>query len=167
MLYSKIIVSLIVSFSVALANPLNGDRLLRRQGSISQDGLCGPDAPGVTCIGSLFGDCCSEFGFCGSTADYCGVGCQPLYGSCASPDMSFSSTLDASQSPSSSIPNPSPGPSSSLVLSPDPSPSSSSSTSIANLSNPTPSSTTSSIQPLFSNPVDPNGSCGGPQNYTW
>ncbi|KAK3391301.1 carbohydrate-binding module family 18 protein [Podospora didyma] len=46
---------------------------------ISTDGTCGA---GVTCAGSSFGACCSEHGFCGSTTDYCGAGCQAGLGSC-------------------------------------------------------------------------------------
>ncbi|KAI0528113.1 carbohydrate esterase family 4 protein [Xylaria bambusicola] len=45
---------------------------------VSIDGSCGN---GVTCDGSGFGTCCSQYGFCGSTDDYCGTGCQPAFGS--------------------------------------------------------------------------------------
>ncbi|KAI0879716.1 carbohydrate esterase family 4 protein [Hypoxylon argillaceum] len=45
---------------------------------VSTDGSCGS---GVTCDGSGFGTCCSQFGFCGSTTDYCSAGCQPAFGS--------------------------------------------------------------------------------------
>ncbi|KAM7211771.1 carbohydrate-binding module family 18 protein [Rhypophila decipiens] len=58
---------------------------------VSTDGTCGP---GVTCKGSRFGGCCSEHGFCGSTADYCGDGCQPSLGTCGSdPGTPSSSTI--------------------------------------------------------------------------
>ncbi|CAJ0753334.1 18639_t:CDS:1, partial [Entrophospora sp. SA101] len=30
----------------------------------------------------LNGFCCSEFGFCGSTAEHCGKGCQSAFGRC-------------------------------------------------------------------------------------
>ncbi|KAF5867467.1 putative glycoside hydrolase family 61 protein [Botrytis fragariae] len=50
--------------------------------SISINGLCGADNTNYTCEGSVFGDCCSECGNCGSTSDFCGVGCQSLFGSC-------------------------------------------------------------------------------------
>ncbi|KAK3307210.1 carbohydrate-binding module family 18 protein [Chaetomium strumarium] len=49
--------------------------------SVSTDGTCGD---GVTCAGSRFGNCCSAHGFCGSTDDYCGDGCQPGFGTCGS-----------------------------------------------------------------------------------
>ncbi|KAI5801918.1 hypothetical protein FPQ18DRAFT_300071 [Pyronema domesticum] len=43
--------------------------------SISPNGLCGGQVQDeVTCMGSLFGDCCSKDGYCGKTTDYCGQG---------------------------------------------------------------------------------------------
>ncbi|KAL2873550.1 hypothetical protein SGCOL_011262 [Colletotrichum sp. CLE4] len=39
--------------------------------SKSTDGTC---PVGVTCTGSGFGDCCSPYGFCGSTSEYCNTG---------------------------------------------------------------------------------------------
>jgi hypothetical protein len=48
---------------------------------VSPDGNCGQ---GVTCAGSRYGDCCSAHGFCGSTSDYCGDGCQAAFGNCGS-----------------------------------------------------------------------------------
>ncbi|GIJ86398.1 hypothetical protein Asppvi_005286 [Aspergillus pseudoviridinutans] len=36
--------------------------------TVSTDGTC---PPGVTCVGSTFGDCCSPFGYCGTGSDYC------------------------------------------------------------------------------------------------
>lgn len=41
---------------------------------VSTDGTCGP---GVTCVGSTFGDCCSPHGYCGSGVEYCGGGGDP------------------------------------------------------------------------------------------
>ncbi|KAK7751312.1 hypothetical protein SLS62_006718 [Diatrype stigma] len=46
----------------------------------SVDGDCGGD-DGITCEGSEFGNCCSQYGWCGSTTAYCGEGCQPDFGS--------------------------------------------------------------------------------------
>ena len=34
---------------------------------------CGSQAGGATCANNL---CCSQYGYCGSTSDYCGTGCQ-------------------------------------------------------------------------------------------
>lgn len=47
-------------------------------GGVSPDGSCGGTA-GFTCIP---GSCCSQFGFCGTTADHCGTGCQSVFGEC-------------------------------------------------------------------------------------
>lgn len=48
---------------------------------VSPDGTCsGKD--GYTCLGSLFGDCCSSSMFCGSSKDYCAAGCQAKFGKC-------------------------------------------------------------------------------------
>ncbi|KAK2022598.1 chitin binding protein, partial [Colletotrichum zoysiae] len=49
---------------------------------VSFDATCGA-AAGKTCQGSTFGNCCSVNGWCGSTSDYCGTGCQSKYGACA------------------------------------------------------------------------------------
>ncbi|KQK09291.1 basic endochitinase A [Brachypodium distachyon] len=40
---------------------------------------CGSQAGGATCPNCL---CCSRFGFCGSTSDYCGSGCQSQCSGC-------------------------------------------------------------------------------------
>ncbi|TVY26403.1 Chitin deacetylase [Lachnellula hyalina] len=46
---------------------------------IEDNFLCGPQNQGELCSDSL---CCSQNGYCGSTDDYCGGGCQPAYGQC-------------------------------------------------------------------------------------
>ncbi|KAF2852768.1 carbohydrate-binding module family 18 protein [Plenodomus tracheiphilus IPT5] len=48
---------------------------------ISQNGKCGSDN-NLSCQGSDFGDCCSQWGFCGRGTRYCGGGCDPAFGSC-------------------------------------------------------------------------------------
>ncbi|KAI0533483.1 carbohydrate esterase family 4 protein [Xylaria digitata] len=50
---------------------------------VSTDGNCGS---GITCQGSTFGNCCSVNGYCGSSIDYCGVGCNVQFGSCSPGD---------------------------------------------------------------------------------
>ncbi|EDU51408.1 CDA1 xylanase chitin deacetylase [Pyrenophora tritici-repentis] len=50
---------------------------------VSTDATCGGKT-GFTCLGSTFGNCCSVNGWCGSTADYCGTGCQSGFGNCGS-----------------------------------------------------------------------------------
>ncbi|KAF2133236.1 carbohydrate esterase family 4 protein [Dothidotthia symphoricarpi CBS 119687] len=49
--------------------------------AISTDGLCGGTS-GKTCKGSTFGNCCSQYGYCGSTTDHCSTGCQSTFGTC-------------------------------------------------------------------------------------
>jgi hypothetical protein len=47
----------------------------------------GGSSPDGTCAGangySCGGDCCSQYGWCGTTADYCGAGCQGSFGTCS------------------------------------------------------------------------------------
>jgi hypothetical protein len=52
--------------------------------NVSRNGRCGADQSGTTCQGSTFGRCCSEYGWCGNSDDYCrpSWGCQPGYGTC-------------------------------------------------------------------------------------
>ncbi|KAK4149791.1 hypothetical protein C8A00DRAFT_37608 [Chaetomidium leptoderma] len=47
----------------------------------STDGKCGN---GQNCLGSTFGRCCSQFGYCGDSDQFCPyiVGCQPQFGYC-------------------------------------------------------------------------------------
>ncbi|KAG7405848.1 Lectin-C [Fusarium oxysporum f. sp. rapae] len=51
---------------------------------ISTDGRCGPKYGGTTCIEEPGATCCSQSSWCGATADHCGTGCQPDYGTCGS-----------------------------------------------------------------------------------
>jgi len=71
---------------------------------VSGDGSCGP-ASGQTCQGSTYGNCCSQYGFCGSTADYC-TNCQPGFGTCGSASVSSKvavvSTRSSSAAPAAS-----------------------------------------------------------------
>ncbi|OAL47099.1 glycoside hydrolase/deacetylase [Pyrenochaeta sp. DS3sAY3a] len=50
-------------------------------GSVSTDGTCGVQG-GKTCSGSTFGNCCSQYGWCGSSTDHCGTGCNSSAGTC-------------------------------------------------------------------------------------
>jgi len=45
--------------------------------SISYNGLCGPD--NGKCPN---GQCCSQYGYCGTSSKHCGVGCQTAFGKC-------------------------------------------------------------------------------------
>jgi hypothetical protein len=63
---------------------------------ISNDGTCGN---GLTCAGSVYGQCCSQHGFCGNGDAYCGAGCQAELGSCGNlaPTTSSSSIAPGPQ----------------------------------------------------------------------
>lgn len=50
--------------------------------AISTNQVCGGTS-GQTCQGSKFGNCCSYYGFCGSSTTYCGAGCNPAFGFCS------------------------------------------------------------------------------------
>ncbi|KAI7320186.1 putative ferulic acid esterase, partial [Hortaea werneckii] len=72
-------------------------------GAVSDDGTCGPENEDKTCQGSGFGDCCSEYGFCGSTDFYCDTGCLVGYGKCDNaPVQSNSASTSPSQGGSTS-----------------------------------------------------------------
>ncbi|KAI0525609.1 glycosyl hydrolase family 61-domain-containing protein [Xylaria bambusicola] len=49
--------------------------------AVSPDGTCGVTG-GFTCLTSVYGDCCSSKGWCGSTLLYCSNGCQAQFGAC-------------------------------------------------------------------------------------
>ncbi|CEL08179.1 WSC domain-containing protein [Aspergillus pseudodeflectus] len=53
--------------------------------SISLNALCGAYNGSATCTNSGFGNCCSQFGYCGSSTTHCGDGCQTNYGTCGIP----------------------------------------------------------------------------------
>ena len=91
-----------------------------------------------------------------STTNFCGVGCQPLFGTgCLSPSQSQSPSLSYSLTPSmSSVLSSSMPPSRSGTLLP-------SSSQTASLSKSTTPSLTSSSTPSLTNlPVSTNGTCG-------
>ncbi|KAI6376071.1 hypothetical protein MCOR25_002886 [Pyricularia grisea] len=66
---------------------------------ISTDASCGN---GITCQGSSFGNCCSLHGWCGSTADYCGDGCQSAFGTCSNAGNTATTSSSSSSSSASS-----------------------------------------------------------------
>ncbi|KAF4830322.1 Lectin-C [Colletotrichum tropicale] len=50
---------------------------------ISPDGTCG-GINAYTCTGGSFGNCCSQWGYCGNSDDHCLNGCQSKFGDCSS-----------------------------------------------------------------------------------
>ncbi|PNH67393.1 hypothetical protein VD0001_g7828 [Verticillium dahliae] len=61
---------------------------------ISPDQTCGGGAAGFTCQGSKYGNCCSFYGFCGSSPAYCGTGCNTGYGTCTQLPAGLSDTTN-------------------------------------------------------------------------
>ncbi|KAI1623842.1 hypothetical protein EDD37DRAFT_592170 [Exophiala viscosa] len=108
-----------------LAHPGNDLFLPLRSRAVSPDNTCG-GSNGYTCPSSM--PCCSKYGWCGSTADYCGTecqatslpccsrygfcgstseycaspGCQPSYGTCSVAGSASSSTAISTTSPDNS-----------------------------------------------------------------
>jgi hypothetical protein len=80
----------------------------------SDNGLCGQANGGKTCTGSVFGNCCSQWGFCGDTADFCGSGCNSGYGTCSG---------GSTQPTTTRAPTPTPTPSKTATPTPTGSPS--------------------------------------------
>lgn len=65
----------------AMAHPLFDSQLVKRDSPDDTCGLVvGGAGNGYTCGASNTGTCCSQYGYCGATADYCGTGCQAAYG---------------------------------------------------------------------------------------
>jgi hypothetical protein len=68
------------------ATPMPGPTSTNGGLAKSPDGTCG-SGTGYTCEGSRFGECCSEYGYCGSGKDYCVTHCDAAFGLCKiSPD---------------------------------------------------------------------------------
>ncbi|KAJ4860617.1 polysaccharide deacetylase domain-containing protein [Trichoderma breve] len=53
--------------------------------NVSTDQRCGVEHGNTTCKDSLFGDCCSYFGYCGRSDDYCITSCDRNFGVCNLP----------------------------------------------------------------------------------
>ena len=64
---------------LAVSNAVAGVKSPGGPLTVSADGVCGGS---VTCAGSTFGQCCSQYGYCGVSSDYCGQGCNPAFGTC-------------------------------------------------------------------------------------
>ncbi|KAI0550257.1 carbohydrate esterase family 4 protein [Xylaria curta] len=70
--------------------------------TVSIDGNCGS---GVTCQGSVFGNCCSVNGYCGASIDYCGNNCNAQFGSCSVGDDPLPSDIPLPTGPDDQIPS--------------------------------------------------------------
>lgn len=69
---------------------------------ISSDGKCGSTDPNSQiCVGSTYGSCCSQKGWCGDSTDYCGTGCQSDFGTCGGANIT-TNTSDTAGSTTSS-----------------------------------------------------------------
>ncbi|KAF2261285.1 hypothetical protein CC78DRAFT_561824 [Lojkania enalia] len=74
---------------------------------ISLNGQCGNV---TTCAGSGFGNCCSEWYFCGNSNEYCGTGCRSAFGNCGGGQPPVSSPSSSTPTPTPTIPSSTPTP---------------------------------------------------------
>ena len=126
----------------------------------STNGQCGNV---TTCAGSTFGNCCSEYYFCGDELAFCGEGCRVGFGRCGVvPGLSSSSSLYSSSSFSSSSSSTF-GPSSSSTTIPTSTPSTTGTTSTSISTSTRTPSPTSSTAPIPTN-VSTAGRCGADGN---
>ncbi|KAI1262781.1 concanavalin A-like lectin/glucanase domain-containing protein [Xylariaceae sp. FL1019] len=72
---------------------------LRTDLPASPNGHCGAKVQAI-CKGSLFGECCSFYGFCGNTTEYCGLGCQSAFGQCGAQNPIATTGVTSSSSTS-------------------------------------------------------------------
>ncbi|KAH8712132.1 hypothetical protein GQ44DRAFT_661123, partial [Phaeosphaeriaceae sp. PMI808] len=49
---------------------------------MSRTGRCGNSFGGQSCQGSSYGNCCSQYDWCGKTDGHCKTRCQPGFGTC-------------------------------------------------------------------------------------
>ncbi|KAI1807368.1 carbohydrate-binding module family 18 [Daldinia bambusicola] len=61
----------------------DGDGGDEGDGGTSPDLTCGNTGAGEHGYICPTGDCCSQYGYCGNSTDYCGVGCQSAFGTCS------------------------------------------------------------------------------------
>lgn len=72
-------------------------------GAVSTDGSCGSAGKNQICLGSTFGNCCSQYGWCGSSTDHCGTGCNTLFGNCGSNGNAPTTTTTATPKPTGAL----------------------------------------------------------------
>ncbi|KAH7216385.1 hypothetical protein DER44DRAFT_857402 [Fusarium oxysporum] len=61
--------------------------------TISPNQRCG-GTTGYTCMNSRFGNCCSWYGYCGSSDSYCGTGCDSNFGECKPPTAAIQNSTN-------------------------------------------------------------------------
>lgn len=95
-------ITILSLFLTMLWYPAYGNPLLPRE--VSPDNSCG-GASGYTCPSNM--PCCSKYGWCGSSDQHCGDGCQPSYGTCttATPPSQLPSTGGVADIPRPAIGN--------------------------------------------------------------
>ncbi|KAH6894715.1 hypothetical protein B0T10DRAFT_258913 [Thelonectria olida] len=120
----------------------------------STNGRCGSSYGGQTCKYEPLGEtCCSPAGWCGSTTDHCGTGCQSQYGTCGT--SSSSSSVKVSSSSSVKVSS-----SSSVKVSSSSSVKVSSSSSVKVSSSSTSTTKKPTSTSTASVPISTNGRCG-------
>ncbi|KAK4147058.1 uncharacterized protein C8A04DRAFT_34602 [Dichotomopilus funicola] len=130
----------------------------------STDGSCGR---GVSCLGTEWGDCCSVFGWCGSSDDYCSPDkCQPDWGTCSGGSASSVTTTPAPTTSSTTKPPASSTTTSSSSTTSKPPASSSSTKSTSTSTKPSSTKTTTSTPSSTGLPISTDGTCGSRANRT-
>ncbi|CEI39825.1 hypothetical protein FVEN_g2105 [Fusarium venenatum] len=86
------ILSAVVAVSAVPAQSFGAEMLQVRAVPTSVDGICGAFNGSASCLGTGYGNCCSQFGYCGKSDLHCGTGCQTGFGSCGN-------TIDNSGAP--------------------------------------------------------------------
>ncbi|TLD31497.1 hypothetical protein PspLS_03027 [Pyricularia sp. CBS 133598] len=62
--------------ALALAQLGDNSTMTVTAAGVTVDGTCGRQNGGTVCGDFVDGSCCSQYGYCGKTAAYCGFGCQ-------------------------------------------------------------------------------------------
>ncbi|KAI4610542.1 uncharacterized protein J4E87_010796 [Alternaria ethzedia] len=94
------------------STPTSSSAVPTPTGPTSKDGMCGAAGGSQSCVGwvgvdGLLGECCSQYGYCGNTADHCQTGCQAGFGKCgAQPSASPSASATVSASVTGPVPTP-------------------------------------------------------------
>lgn len=90
MRFSQLTLSGVAIFTgIAAAHPYESLFETHRLGKrvVSPDETCGNvlggNNKGYSCGASNVGPCCSQYGWCGSSTDHCGTGCQSQFGTCS------------------------------------------------------------------------------------